>query len=461
MKPGYLLRDLLLNLLRAGQSPELVEGIHIEGQIIEPVLIAGHRHVDIAVEIRELIDIIPDQRIAGMENVRPVFMNVDIALPLGIDISGHMIPFVDHDAAAAVFLRLMGKYSSEQAGPDNQVVVFPPFLQGFAVLFRLAGKGIYLLLPGQVGLADRLRFPAHQNLAVVQPEGVVAETLYGLNVVGDVQKSRPAGQHLLHTVLAAAFESLVAHGQDLVHDQDFGIHHGGYREAQAGLHAGGEVLDRGIQELPDLREINDLVEMFFHILPGMSQHRAVQKNVLPGCHLRVKTGAELDHGRDLAAHLHSPLVRLQNPGDRLKKGGFTGAVDPDQSPGFSFFYMQIHILQSHELLEHELMLDHLDRIFLQVRHLLAGKVEADRHMVHIDYIFRHILLPEAFVPPGTLRLLSCCFQNDPENLNAVRFCQIYRIKRSFCFWNLQRPTASIAKAQIQPMITILGPGVCP
>ena len=120
----------------------------------------------------------------------------------------------------------------------------------------------------------------------------------------------------------------------------------------------------------------------------MSEYGTIQKDILPRCHFLVEARTELDHRRDLAAHLHRALIRLQDPGDRLQQRTLARAVGSDQAPGLPLLHMEVDILQRQELLKRQLMLQPLDRILLQVIHLDVAKVEPDGKMIHIDNI-RH------------------------------------------------------------------------
>ena len=53
----------------------------------------------------------------------------------------------------------------------------------------------------------------------------------------------------------------VADREDLVDDQDLGLEMGGHGEGQAHVHAAGVALDRRVEELLDLGELDDLVEL--------------------------------------------------------------------------------------------------------------------------------------------------------------------------------------------------------
>ena len=62
-------------------------------------------------------------------------------------------------------------------------------------------------------------------------------------------------------------------------------------------------LDRRVDELLQLGELDDLVEAARDLLLRQPEHDAVDEDVLAPGDLGVKARAELDEGRDAAAHL--------------------------------------------------------------------------------------------------------------------------------------------------------------
>ena len=52
-------------------------------------------------------------------------------------------------------------------------------------------------------------------------------------------------------------------------------------KSQPDIHSAGIILHRNINELFQSGEFHDLVEPFAHFLPGKSQHRTVQVDVVP------------------------------------------------------------------------------------------------------------------------------------------------------------------------------------
>ena len=129
-----LLLDLCLYLLRCIKPPHLREGVHIERQVVELILVPGYRRIDVVVELRILVHILPDLLVRRMEDVSPVFVNIYI-IPSGrIDIAADMIALVDHNRRLASLAGFICKNGAIQAGPDHQVVENLPRLDLLPVL---------------------------------------------------------------------------------------------------------------------------------------------------------------------------------------------------------------------------------------------------------------------------------------------------------------------------------------
>src|SRR5258708_839343 len=96
--------------------------------------------------------------------------------------------------------------------------------------------------------------------------------------------------------LASLPERGIAHGQDLVEQDDRGIDRGGDGECQPGHHAGGVGAERQIDELSETGELNDLVRARSHRALRSSEKSAVEEDVLAAAELVVKTCSELDEG---------------------------------------------------------------------------------------------------------------------------------------------------------------------
>ena len=84
-------------------------------------------------------------------------------------------------------------------------------------------------------------------------------------------------------------------------------------EPQAHVHAGRVRLHRRVDELPELGELDDLVEPPRHLFLRQPEHDAVDEDVLAPGDLGVEAGAELDECRDPAVDATVPLVGLVIP----------------------------------------------------------------------------------------------------------------------------------------------------
>jgi len=133
---GFLLVYFGLGFLRGVDAPHLVEGVHVEGQIVELALVVGHRAVGVAVELYEGVDIVPDLLVGGVEDVRTVLVDIDALDVLAIDVAADMWPTVNYKAGLALGCGKVGKGGSVESSSNNQVVVFThasEFANGFAL----------------------------------------------------------------------------------------------------------------------------------------------------------------------------------------------------------------------------------------------------------------------------------------------------------------------------------------
>ena len=82
-----LLLDLCLGLGGGHHTPHLIEGVHIEGQIVDLAVIVGNGAVGVAVELRKLVHILPHGLVVGVEDVGTVAVHIDALHRLGVDVA--------------------------------------------------------------------------------------------------------------------------------------------------------------------------------------------------------------------------------------------------------------------------------------------------------------------------------------------------------------------------------------
>ena len=125
--------------------------------------------------------------------------------------------------------------------------------------------------------------------------------------------------------------------------------------------------------------------MLLHKLFRMSQHTAVEEDILTGCQFLVKTGTQFDQRCHRAVNGDAALIGRQNTADSLEHRGLAGTIGADQAPGLACMDLKTHILDCKKLLEHQLLLKQFDEVLFQVIYFLIGKIETDRYMIHIDH----------------------------------------------------------------------------
>ena len=79
--------NLLSCLFRCQNTPHLIECIHIEGKIVLPSFEIGDWRIRIAVEFHDAIHKFPYLFIISMEDVGPIFVDIDTFHILAIDIA--------------------------------------------------------------------------------------------------------------------------------------------------------------------------------------------------------------------------------------------------------------------------------------------------------------------------------------------------------------------------------------
>lgn len=87
-------------------------------------MIVGYGRIDVVVELRELVHVIPDAFVGGVENMRSVLVNVDAIDLARVHVAGDMVALVDDEAALARLFRLMREHGAREAGrrrSDNHI----------------------------------------------------------------------------------------------------------------------------------------------------------------------------------------------------------------------------------------------------------------------------------------------------------------------------------------------------
>ena len=162
--------------------------------------------------------------------------------------------------------------------------------------------------------------------AGVEHHHALANPLDRGRVVRD-EHERRAGRHLLgDPPQALALERLVAHGQDLVDQQHVGVEVRHDREPEPQVHPRAVGLDRHVDELAELRELDDALDPRLDLLAREPVQRAVQVDVLAAREVGAEAGAELEQRYDPPAAVGAPGVERHDPSEAAEQRRLARAV---------------------------------------------------------------------------------------------------------------------------------------
>jgi hypothetical protein len=177
----------------------------------------------------------------------------------------------------------------------------------------------------------------------------VAQLAHSGHVVAHEQDGPPATGHPAHAVQALALEVRVAHGQHLVHEQDFRFQVRGHGKGQAHVHARGVALDRRVHETLQLGESHDGLEALGHLAAGHAQDGAVQEDVLAAGEVGVEARADLEHAGHAPAQQGPALGGRGDARQNLEQGGLARAVLADDAHDLPGGHLEAHVAQGPEM----------------------------------------------------------------------------------------------------------------
>ena len=149
--------------------------------------------------------------------------------------------------------------------------------------------------------------------------------------MADEEHRAPGARLRLELSKTFSLKREVADCKRFVHDQDVRFEVRGNGEGQPNVHATRVALDYRIDELVDLREIDDFVELPRHFLAFHPQNRPVEEDVLAAGQLGMKAGANFQQRPEAAANLCMARARSGHPREDLQQGALASAVAPDDS----------------------------------------------------------------------------------------------------------------------------------
>src|SRR5699024_9212976 len=110
--------------------------------------------------------------------------------------------------------------------------------------------------------------------------------------------------------------------------------------------------ERGVEEVLQLGEVNNLLEAVVRLLPGHPVQARSKVDVFPAGQIRGKPTGDLDQRRHALVDAHLSLIGKKYPGDDLQQRGFPLPVAPDHADRFSLPYVEGDIAKRPEAVAH-------------------------------------------------------------------------------------------------------------
>ncbi len=189
-------------------------------------------------------------------------------------------------------------------------------------------------------------------------------------------------------VHAAALEFRVAHRDDLVDQQDLGLHVHRDRESETHVHAARVDLHRFVDEVADAGELDDVVDRRRHLTPGEAEHGAVQVDVLATGQVRVEARSELEQGRQPSGGLDRALGGTVDSRHESQQRRLPAAVVSDETEERARRDLEIDVAQHPELVGVASPPDPQDRLLQRAGpvplepELLRHAPDGDRAVAH-------------------------------------------------------------------------------
>jgi hypothetical protein len=186
-----------------------------------------------------------------------------------------------------------------------------------------------------VGFDDLVSRPDRHHLPVPEHQDAMAQAADRRHVVADEEDGAAAAGDILHRAEAFALERDVAHGEDLVDQQDFGPQMGGDGEGEAHLHAGAVALDGRVHEGFQSRELHDPAVLLADLPLAQAQDGAVEEDVLAAGQLGMEAGADFQQRGDSPAQDGLSGGRVGDARQDLEQRALAGAVGADDAEDLS------------------------------------------------------------------------------------------------------------------------------
>src|SRR2546430_3903897 len=172
---------------------------------------------------------------------------------------------------------------------------------------------------------DRPSWPECHLLALVQPQGSIAESLDEIEIVRGHQHRPTRGLRLAKESVALLLEAFVPRAEGLVNQEQVAVDVNGDGEGQPSPHARRQCAELGVDEAFELRPLDDLVETVLDGAARQATEGAVQVDVVGDRQLVHHADTETGEQGELPADLDPPARRRVQASDDLQQRGLARA----------------------------------------------------------------------------------------------------------------------------------------
>ena len=150
---------------------------------------------------------------------------------------------------------------------------------------------------------------------------------------------------IVHLVQTLFLKCHITYRQHFIHNHYLGVQMCSNRKRKFHVHTAGIPLHRRIDKLSAFGEFDDILQLLIDLFFSHPQNRAVHIDILPAGQLRMKSRADLQHGRNPSVQADHSAAWHSNSGDQFKQSGLSCTISPDNPDPLSGLQLKGHIIQ--------------------------------------------------------------------------------------------------------------------
>ncbi len=171
-----------------------------------------------------------------------------------------------------------------------------------------------------------------------------------VHIVPYKDKGTPHESDFGQSAKALRVKRHISHRQNLIKQQHIRTQRGRDCKAQPHRHAGGIALDGAVDELPQFRKINDLIDAGIDFAAAQTEHRCVHIDIFPACQDGIESGTKGNERSHPATDDGFSRVGLDQAVEHSQQRGLSRAIVPDESDAFTALQLKGDIAHRPEFL---------------------------------------------------------------------------------------------------------------